>query len=175
MSSDTKELIIESKKHGTFTVLIDADDWERVSQYKWNVNKNVRNKNKDVYYIITNSKAAPKRGTKLHRYIMNCPDEMVIDHKNQNTLDNRKSNLRICTRADNKRNRGKPSNNTNGYKGVFQTGNKWGARIGSGERSKHRWLGSYDTIEDAARAYDKAAIELHGEFAVLNFPKEDYL
>ena len=48
MSDDTKELIIESKKHGTFTVLIDADDWERVNQYKWNVNKNVRNKYKDV-------------------------------------------------------------------------------------------------------------------------------
>ena len=105
---------------------------------------------------------------------MECPDRMVIDHVNGDTLDNRKSNLRVCTRADNKRSRPKQSNNTLGYKGVFKTKNghlRFGARIGNG-RSKHQYLGSFNTIEEAARAYDQAAKEKHGEFAVLNFPEE---
>jgi hypothetical protein len=96
---------------------------------------------------------------------------MVIDHANGDTLDNRKVNLRICTRADNKRNRGIPSNNTLGYKGVALTKSKkrYMARIGSG-RGKHMYLGTYDTIEEAARAYDAKAKELFGEYAYLNFP-----
>ena len=173
----TKELIIESKTHGTHTVLIDEEDWDRVMHYApWCINKNVRNKHKDVYYVVTSSKRASQdgiRGIKLHRFVTNCPKDKVVNHWNENTLDNRKENLVICSRAENKRFRGPQSNNSTGFKGVVQAsrGKRFIAQIGNG-RGKHIRLGSYGTPEEAARAYDAKAKELHGEFAYLNFPDE---
>ena len=97
---------------------------------------------------------------------------MHVDHINGNPLDNRKSNLRICTNAENQRNRGVNKNNTSGYKGVCwaKQNKKWKARIKHNGKLIH--LGYYKDKEEAARAYDKKAKELHGEYAYLNFPDE---
>lgn len=153
----TTTIYIESKTYGTKEVLIDTEDWDKVKKYRWNVNKNARAKANDVFYVVSTSNAAIEdyqRSVKFHRVIMDCHDERVVDHINGLTLDNRKVNLRITTQQENKWNRPKPSNGKNKYIGVFKSGNRWGARIGSG-RGQHRYLGLFDTPEEAAIARDE--------------------
>ena len=166
-----REFEIVSKTHGTHTVLIDEEDWGLVKYYgPWNVCKNVRSKHKDVFYVVTSSKQARLDGLgriKLHRLITKCPSDKVVNHWNENTLDNRKANLIVCTRAENKRFRGPQANNTTGAKGVVREGNKFRAQIGNG-RGKHTYLGVYDTIAEAAEAYDREAVKRHGKFVYLN-------
>lgn len=103
---------------------------------------------------------------RLHRVIMGNPDG-VVDHINGNSLDCRKENLRVCSQADNARNRGIGSNNKSGYKGVFLAqGKYWAASIVKDRKKIH--IGYYKTPELAALAYNKKATELYGEFANLN-------
>lgn len=119
--------------------------------------------------------AARRRHDKLiamHREIMVPVDGYVVDHIDGDGLNNRRSNLRICTRQQNYCNRAKSPGRTSIYKGVsyHKMSGKYIASIRScGER---RYLGIYDSEVEAARAYDRAAVELHGEFAWLNFPEE---
>jgi len=99
-------------------------------------------------------------------------DPDCVDHKNGNGLDNRKENLRLCNKSQNHMNSGKQTNNKSGYKGVSQHKNsdKWQAQISVDRRVIS--IGYFNTPEEAARAYDKAAKEKHGHFAVFNFPEE---
>lgn len=108
----------------------------------------------------------------LHREVMRLSGVDVVgdrvDHINQDKLDNRLSNLRLASQSQNMCNRGKTSANTSGYKGVFfhpQTG-KWRACVK--KDYKQYYLGLFQDKKDAARAYNKAAVNLHGEFASLN-------
>jgi hypothetical protein len=110
---------------------------------------------------------------RLHRWVMREPKGLIVDHINGNKRDARKSNLRVCTAKQNTANIGKkkvtPSGKTptSRYKGVCLNRNgKWQAQIKSGGASMY--LGSYETEEAAARAYDAAAVGLHGEYAKLN-------
>lgn len=105
----------------------------------------------------------------LHRLIMNAPRGVEIDHINRNRLDNRRENLRFATDAENVRNAKLSKKNSTGFKGVYfcQVTIRWVAAIRVNGRNYH--LGSYDSAEKAALAYDFAAIDLHGEFASLNF------
>lgn len=109
-----------------------------------------------------------KRMLPLHRFIMNAPKGYHVDHIDGDKLNNRKENLRICTCAENARNRPIQPNNTSGYKGVqlIKSTGKFLAII-SINRNQIR-LGYYETAIDAAMAYNKAAIKYHGEFAKLN-------
>ena len=105
----------------------------------------------------------------MHRLVMGEPKGKHIDHINRDVLDNRKSNLRLCTKSQNQHNRGKNKNNTTGYKGVTwnKARNKYVAKIK--KNGKTIYLGYYDTAIEAALAYDEAALRLHGEFARTNF------
>jgi len=96
------------------------------------------------------------------------PDGYEIDHKDRDSLNNRLNNLRFCTRAQNVHNRERNRNNTSGYIGVFwdNADKKWRAKIWVNGKAIH--LGNFSIKEDAARAYNAAAIFYHGEFAVLN-------
>lgn len=99
---------------------------------------------------------------------MQTPQGMETDHVNGNRLDNRRENLRICSKFDNMRNRGKQANNTAGYKGVFYSirARRWRAQIRVKGKSIH--LGLFDETVDAAKAYNIAALAYFGEFAHLN-------
>lgn len=92
----------------------------------------------------------------------------VIDHINHDPSDNSWANLRDCSRSENHRFRRKFKNNTSGYKGVWEKRGRWIASLTYERRRYH--LGTFDTREEAARAYDDKALELFGEFAKTNFP-----
>ena len=106
----------------------------------------------------------------IHRILTNAPDGMEVDHINRDSLDNRKQNLRICTKSQNQMNSGKEQlGRSSHYKGVslYKRHNKWMSRIK--KRRKEYFLGYYENEIDAAKAYDTKAKELFGEFARLNF------
>lgn len=111
-----------------------------------------------------------RRGV-LARVIMNCPKELEVDHRNGDTLDNRRSNLRICTHQQNQWNR-KTSLGKSRFKGVtfVKRTRKWIARVE--HCGKRRSYGTFSTELQAALAYDAAAVELFGEFASPNFPEK---
>jgi hypothetical protein len=98
------------------------------------------------------------------------PDGYTVDHINRDTLNNQLSNLRLATDSQQAQNRRLRSDNTSGYRGVGwnKGARKWRARITVD--GKVIFIGDFADKEEAARAYDAAAIEHFGEFAVLNFP-----
>lgn len=108
---------------------------------------------------------------RLHRLIMGAAPGMVVDHINGDTFDNRRSNLRFATVAQNAANSKLPKNNTSGFRGVywFKPAKLWSAQIRANGKNQH--LGYFKTVEAGARAYDEAAKRLHGNFARLNFPE----
>ena len=106
----------------------------------------------------------------LHRFIMGLDfgDPRQVDHKDRvNTLDNRRSNLRM-TFSQNQQNVGKRSHNTSGFKGVSWWGRTQKCRVSISVHGKTHHLGLFPTPELSAKAYDEAAVKLHGEFAVTN-------
>jgi hypothetical protein len=106
----------------------------------------------------------------MHREIMGAPAGMLVDHRNRDTLDNRRENLRLATHSQNQFNKGKTSRKTTSrFIGVFfeKYSGRWVAR--TTVEGKRIWLGRFDNEIDAARVYDEAAKKYHGEFAQLNF------
>ncbi len=131
---------------------VDSQDYDRINSYKW---RNVHG------YAMTGSKTRS-----MHRTILGAPVGMTVDHINGDRLDNRRINLRLCTQIQNQGNKRIPSNNSSGYKGVTKFNNKWRAMIGVRGNMAH--IGLYNTKEDAALAYDCAAIQIFGEYARCN-------
>ena len=102
----------------------------------------------------------------LHRLLLSTPKGAVVDHKNGDKLDNRLSNIRNCSQGQNAQNQSVKSNSRQKYKGIYQKANRYVARIKHNYKSIY--IGIFETAEEAARAYDKKAVELRGEFARLN-------
>lgn len=157
-------------------VLLDEEDYEYFNQWTWHTTRTYGGK-----YYAKREERCPLTGRKkailLHREIMKAPKGMDVDHINRNTLDNRKENLRLATRSQNRGNLPRSRNNTTGYRGVSyynypQTRKKpcWHASIGVNGTKVN--LGYFKTAEEAAKAYDEAALKHFGEFATLNFPKK---
>jgi AP2 domain len=152
--------------------LVDDEDYELVVQFKWYA-KRPRG-SRYAWYAGrqegTGLKRPRQRTIRLHRFIMNAEKDTEVDHKNGNGLDNRRTNLRVTNRIGNQRNRGKQNNNSTGYKGVTKHEcGKWVAQMR--KNGRHLYFGLFDTPEEAAEAYDNAALLHHGEFAKLNFPE----
>jgi hypothetical protein len=150
--------------------IVDPEDYEWLSKWNWHSHKKTGNKNNDVYVARVKNK---RDNFFMHRLIMEKYHGDItgkqIDHINRNQLDNRKENLRVCTRSENLQNREKcKSARSSIYRGVSfnkQMG-KWTSYICMNEKTKY--LGSFSTQEDAALKYNEAARELYGEFAHLN-------
>jgi|SRR5579859_1097030 len=147
--------------NGGFAV-VDDEDYSRVSKWRWHSHR----EGKNIYAVRQVSLGAGKTSTiRLHRFILSAPARVLVDHRNGNGLDCRRSNLRLASQAQNLSNRGPNSNNSSGYKGVSfnkQIG-KWTAKIGVNYKTIN--LGVFETAQDAANAYAVAAHKLHGEFS----------
>jgi len=144
-----------------YDVLIDDEDFEKAQYIKWHR----INKNGSPYFSKSfRSKDNKYHSILLHRLIINAPHGKHVDHINGDTLDNRKSNLRICSRTDNNCNLKRRVDNTSGYKGVSfdKKKKKWAAYIS--KNKKRHFLGYFNTPKEAHKAYCKASKKYHGEF-----------
>jgi hypothetical protein len=168
--SDWRRLGIKNEEEGFGLIpltqgkfaIVDAEDYDRLSKYKW-----CAAKDGETFYAQRGS-----NGTTIlmHREIMHAPKGMICDHIDHNGLYNRKSNLRLCTNAQNQYNKRPKKDCASRYKGVIlrRDCKRWRAQIGYNRKRIH--LGDFDDQMEAAMAYDDKAVELFGEFAWLNFP-----
>lgn len=145
--------------------IIDSEDYTRISNFRWFLTTNG--------YAARMIKGLPFKKRKmvfLHREILGAVKGSTVDHINGDTLDNRKSNLRICKNSENSRNRIAPRiNKSTKYKGVswFRRDKKWRTQIT--KDYKHYHIGYFSTERSAAMAYDIWARDMFGEYARLNF------
>ena len=113
--------IIINKQGMVLNVKIDKEDIDKVKQYRWCARYD---KTIDGYYIEAWERGKNRRRLKLHRFIMDCPTGLEVDHINRDTLDNRKENLRNVTPLENKQNKGFYKNNKSGHKYIYFDNNK---------------------------------------------------
>lgn len=153
--------------------IVDADDYSDVLQYRWQVTNMQGRFYATRAFVLTNGKRTTfSMQRHLFGLLPNSKDPMKIriDHKDHDTLDNRRNNLRFCSNAENCRNQLKRKNTSSKYKGVsrFRQEGSWRAQITRNYQNYS--LGVFATEIAAAKAYDMAAKRLHGRFANLNFP-----
>ena len=146
------------------SAIVDDSDFERVNAFKW-------------YAHESRGKWYARRGgggkygsVKMHRFILDVPNNLDVDHINGNGLDNRRCNIRTCNKNQNQQNRQKQAYScTSAYKGVTwsKSDKRW--RVEIRLYGKRINIGSFTSEVEAAQAYDRRAKELFGEFARPNF------
>lgn len=147
-----------------FSVMVDEADVSRLLTRTWHAEERPNGR---VYA----RSGHPAPSVYMHRFILDAPRGLDVDHIDRNGLNNCRSNLRLCTRTHNNGNRIVEKRSLLGLKGVSTNRNgTFFARIYF--RDRQYYLGTYRTQEEAAQAYDTAAIKFHGQFARLNFPQE---
>lgn len=146
---------------GGLVAIVDLVDAHLVDGYNWYYTPGRKTNYAQRQEWLGNGR---RRSIYMHRLVLGNPDGMVVDHIDGNGLNNRRSNLRIATQNQNKRNSALFASNTSGLKGVswHKKSLKWRAQIGHNNKKIH--LGSFDAKEDAHAAYCEAAIKYHGEF-----------
>ena len=128
--------------------IFDKEDFDLIKDYYWYI---------DVRGYVVSSPSRNNNHIKMHRLIMGNPKECMIDHINRERNDNRKCNLRLADAKLNSHNRSVGKNNKSGYLGVSKEGNKWRVEI------SNKYIGAYDTYEEAVEARRKAELEHWGE------------
>lgn len=170
------EIPLAGEKYAGAVALVDAEDAD-LADRKWYGNEVMPKSTSGARYVYASSS---RRGEKyMHRVILArivgrpLTRRDHCDHVNGNRLDNRRSNLRLATHTQNMANRsaamsfnGQPVSST--YKGVARNGGRWAASIGGCGTRQYKYLGMFDTEEEAARAYNAAALERYGQYALLN-------
>ena len=147
-------------------ILVDAADQWALETYKWKVIRHTT-KTGNLFYAQT---WIDVKMVYLHRFLMDPSPGQKVDHRNCNGLDNRRSNLRIATGSQNLANQRKRTGCSSQYKGVcwHKAGGWWRADIQINKR--RLYLGHFASEENAAKAYDTAALTAWGKYARLNFP-----
>jgi hypothetical protein len=143
--------------------LVDDEDYEHLNKFKWQAYfaKNINN----FYAVSGKWNGKNMTNFRMHRIIMNVKNSKIfVDHKDHNTLNNQRSNLRLATPLQNQANQKSHRDSVSKYVGVRPKRNKWEANI------RNTYLGTFIDEVSAAKAYDNAAKKLYGEFANLNFP-----
>ena len=143
---------------GKFAI-VDRADLPIIQPYIWRLS--------NVGYPITRVRSGRSGLEYMHRIIMDFP-KGEVDHRNGNKLDNRRGNLRLATRSENQANNSLQSNNTTGFKGVYRFRNTGRYTASISINKKIVYLGVFDDPVDAAMAYDSAAVEHYGDFAMTN-------
>ena len=141
---------------------VDFHDFETLSNTKWYFNKG--------YACHTKTVNGKMKMFYMHREILKAPPGVFVDHINGNTLDNRRSNIRLCNHSENMRNtRHRKVRGTSKYRGVCwnKAKGKWECQIKLGN-GKKKFLGYFEDEYSASLAYDKASLKYHGEFGVRN-------
>ena len=154
--------------------VIDAVDLNKIRNYKWYCSRSGKKGNYRWYAVAWVENGNGKE-IRLPQLLLNASTDEQVDHKNGNTLDNRRENIRISTQRENCQNRRKLFRVCSSvFKGVcWHKGNKkWVAQIRPPESKRQRCLGYFDSEIEAARMYNNAAVKLFGNFARLNEQKE---
>lgn len=152
-----------------YVALVDDADYEWLMQWKWSFAIGSHN---SYGYAVRHNPERPHRLLYMHRVIMKPDDHLEIDHADHDGLNNQRTNLRACSRGQNASNVAVKKANRTGYRGVdikkLRKKRPYSARIKTQGRLLH--IGQYASALEAAIAYDKAAVQYFGEFAILNFP-----
>lgn len=149
-----------------YVALVDDEDYDSLMRWKWTAKES-----KHTVYAYRKYRKDGKQYTiTMHRQIMGNPFGAEVDHIDRDGLNNQRENLRIATHRQNAYN-ATPQANKHGFRGVYlhRKSGLWQSQITA--KGRKISLGYHKTPEDAARAYDAAAREHHGEFATLNFPE----
>lgn len=145
--------------------LVSDEDFEYLNQFIWKVDGS------GYPYRTIKIKKNNFISLRMHRDILKLVGSQPADHKDINRLNNQRDNLRICTKADNNRNRGLLRNNTSGYIGVCYRKGKWRTKRWMASitiDNKRKFIADFNTKEEAAKAYNLAATKYFGQFARLN-------
>lgn len=163
--SMTKKIPLHGKYGEGKFALVSDEDYDELAKYRWRVG---------THGYAMRAKWNPKKQNNdcilMHREVMEQPEGMLVDHRDMDKLNNTRGNLRLATKSQNMANSPRRTNSNSPYKGVNFKNGKWRASIM--KEYEAVYIGCYTTPEDAARAYDERAIELFGEYALLNNPEE---
>jgi hypothetical protein len=143
-----------------YSAIVDDIDFPLLNAFKWRI---LRSRKRIYAFRLSPRGDGKRKSILMHRFIMSAGPDDFIDHINNSPLDNRRSNLRLCTRSQNAMNRPKQLNNKSGYKGVSKCSHGFTSEIMK-EKKKY-YLGTFPNAKEASLAYLKAANALHGEFA----------
>ena len=158
---DGVEIVLSTKKWGDLSIFIDAEDLDKVLSQGWYIRKP-----RHIFYCYSVGKG--EKLYSLHRFILNFPNHRIIDHKDGNGLNNRKSNLRLATPSQNGANSSPSSKKKVNWKGVSYLQKKKLYLVQAGKDGVVKNFGLFKNPLLAAARYNEIAIEYHGEFARLN-------